>query len=121
MAETLTQETNKILRALLNKFNIDIGDVNINLSDLENLLKGIGGAVETPGVLVVTDAVGLTAGFFAVSIANTGTVDATVLGATLKPGIVWDYCAKTGNTLGAFTYDATPVGAELTILTTKIV
>ena len=114
------QVLNKILDAVSGN-GIEIGDIILNTDNLENLLQGINGSEETPGVLIVSDAAGLAPGFFSVSFTNTGSVDATVLGATIKPGVTWEFEAKTGNRYGAFTYDATAVGAELTILTSKIV
>ena len=88
--------------------------------DLENLLQGIGGSVETPGLLKPTDATGSPLqGMFSVSVTNTGAANGVLLGQTIEPGETLEYSAKTGNTLGDITFDAT--GTQFTILTTKIV
>lgn len=109
---------NKILTALSN-LDLNIGDVILNTDEIENLLQGINGSVETPDFNVVSDNVGLATGFFSVAISNTGGTDGTVLGSTLPAGDTVKFSAKTGNTLGAITYDAT--GTTFAIVTTKIV
>jgi hypothetical protein len=100
--------------------DINLGDINIDLDDVENLLQGIGGSVETPGLLKPTDAVGSPLqGMFSVSVSNTGAANGVLLGQTIEPGETLEYSAKTGNTLGDITFDAT--GTQFTILTTKII
>ena len=96
------------------------GDVIVTTDDLENLLQGIGGSVETPGLLKPTDATGSPLqGMFSVSVTNTGAANGVLLGQPIAPGETLEYSAKTGNTLGDITFDAT--GTQFTILTTKIV
>ncbi len=99
--------------------DINLGDINIDLDDVENLLQGIGGSVETPDFFRVSDAVGLTSGFFSVAISNVGAATGTVLGEDLPAGDTVKFSAKTGNTLGAIAYDAT--STTFAIVTTKIV
>ena len=119
MAETLKQETIRVLRHLLSNITIDTGDITVNTQDIENLLQGIAGSVETPGYSRVSNNVGLAAGFFSVAISNVGAATGTVLGADLPAGDTVKFCAKTGNTLAAIAYDAT--ATTFAIVTTKIV
>lgn len=111
------QVLNKILEAVSGG-NIEIGDINVNLGDLELLLQGQNGSQETPGYILATGAGNITAGKFTVHVRNIGANDGQFLGETLPPGIGLPYEAKVGNTLGAFTYDAT--GTTFVITTTVI-
>jgi hypothetical protein len=99
--------------------DINLGDINIDLDDVENLLQGIGGSEEAPAIVNTVTAGSVVAGTFSVSFYNKGTTDATVLGAPLVPGATLELCAKTGNTLGAIAYIASAT-SELQIITTSI-
>ena len=122
MAETLRQESIRVLRHLLSNITIDAGDITVNTQDIENLLQGIGGSTETPGYTVVSDSNTIATDFFSVTISNTGAANGTVLGTNLPAGDTVKFCAKTGNVLGAITYDATlNGGTTFAIVTTKIV
>jgi hypothetical protein len=92
--------------------------INLNTDNLENLLQGIDGSVETPGMIRTTTNDTLAAGYFSVSFTNTGVAEGTLLGAALKANETVEFTAKTGNTLGAIVYDAS--GTEFLILTTII-
>lgn len=119
---TALNTTDKLLLAILKKqisVSVDTGDLVLNTDDLESLLQGINGSVETPDYSRVSDAVGLSAGFFSVTIYNVGAAAGTVLGVTLPIGDKISFEAKTGNTLGAIAYNAT--GTTFAIITTKIV
>ena len=103
----------------MQNISIDTGDITVNTQDIENLLQGIGGSVETPGYSRVSDSSSLATGFFSIAVANVGGADGTLLGTTLPAGDTVRLCAKTGNTLGAVAYNAT--GTTFAIVTTKIV
>lgn len=100
--------------------DVSLGDIVVNTADIENLLQGIAGSVETPAILNTTSAGSVAAGVFSVSFYNKGTTDATILGAPLVPGATLELCAKTGNTLAAIAYVASAT-SELQIITTTIV
>lgn len=69
-----------------------------------------------PTMSRVTDNVGIAAGKRRVSLFSCGTGNATVLGAILKPGEMVTFAADgQGDTLGAISYDATGLNAELLI------
>ena len=123
MAESLVQETNKVLRAILAKeiaVSIDTGDLVLNTDNIESLLQGKLGSVETPAIQNTVSGGIILEGTFSVSFYNKGTTNATVLGAALLPGATIELSAKVGNTLGAMIYIASAT-SELQIITTTIV
>jgi hypothetical protein len=68
---------------------------------------------ETASLARVTANGAVAAGARSVSLSNTGAADATVAGATLKPGETVSFAARNQNTLGAIAYTA--AGTELVI------
>lgn len=100
--------------------SVDLGDVVLNTDDLESLLQGKLGSTEVPSITIATADGSIPAGAAAVSVTNTGTANASFLGAVIKPGLTVEFCTKTGNTFGAMAYDTFVAGAELTILTTVV-
>jgi hypothetical protein len=109
----------EIIRAL-DSMDINLGDINIDVTSVENLLQGVGGASETPAASRNADTNNtVAAGAFSVSFSNTGAVNCTVAGATLEPGETFEWAAKAGNTLGDIVWIATGATAELVILETR--
>lgn len=114
-----TTTTEKILIEILkNQGDINLDGVNISVDEVEELLQGINGSVETPEYILTSGAGNISAGKFTVNVRNIGNVNGTFLGVNLPPGIGLPFEAKIGNTLGAFTYDAT--GTTFVITTTTI-
>lgn len=119
LSSRATEATLLLALAQLSAINADL-DValstrasEVTLAAVQTLLTG---ATRTPSLVRVTDNVGVPAGAKRVSFYSSGTVNATVLGAILKPGETVTFTADDNkDTLGAFTYDATAVGAELVI------
>lgn len=77
------------------------------------------GVARTPGIIRPTNTSGnvntVAATFYSVSVANVGTADGTVLGATIKPGEVLNFSADAlNNFFTSFAYDAT--GTEFIII-----
>jgi len=76
------------------------------------------GVQRTPTIARTSASSSVAAGAYSVSFASVGTVNATVGGATLKPGETINFDAGAiNNTLGAISYDSSAVGAELLIIT----
>jgi len=76
------------------------------------------GVQRTPTIARTSASSSVVAGAYSVSFASVGTVNATVGGATLKPGETINFDAGAiNNTLGAISYDSSAVGAELLIIT----
>lgn len=61
----------------------------------------------TPTLSTVSTTGTIAAGCVAVSVANTGAANGTLLGQTIAPGVVIDYVAPWGDTIGAIAYNAT--------------
>ena len=86
---------------------------------LQSVETNTTGAARTPGIIRPTNTSGnvntVAATFYSVSVANVGTADGTVLGATIKPGEVLNFSADgLNNFFTSFAYDAT--GTELVII-----
>jgi hypothetical protein len=76
------------------------------------------GVQRTPTIARTSASSSVAAGAYSVSFASVGTVNATVGGATLKPGETINFDAGAiNNTLGAISYNSSAVGAELLIIT----
>jgi len=122
---TARNNTESILLAILREqgdISIDTGDIVVNLGDLENLMQGKLGSVETPSVDIVSDAATLIAGASSISITNIGAAEGvgiTVDGTAIAIGETFEFSAKVGNTLGSLAYVAT--GTSFLILRTTIV
>ena len=98
--------------------SVDTGDIVVNTADIENLLQGVAGSVETPSISRNNNTTGtVAAGAFSVSITNTGVAACTVELVTINPGETVTWEAKVGNTLSAIDWVAT--GSELLILETR--
>jgi hypothetical protein len=99
--------------------------IEVNASGHVNIADGGGSitvdsnaAVRTPTISRVSASSSVTAGAYSVSFASVGTVNATVGGATLKPGETINFDAGAiNNTLASIAYDSSAVGAELLIIT----
>ena len=99
--------------------------IEVNASGHVNIADGGGSitvdsnaVVRTPAILRTTANSSVTAGKFSMSFASVGTADALVGGVILKPGETINFDAGgINNTLGAVTYNASGVGAELLIIT----
>lgn len=75
------------------------------------------GVQRTPTIARTSASSSVTAGAYSVSFASVGTANATVGGATLKPGETINFDAGAiNNTLGAISYDSSAAGAELLII-----
>ena len=119
LSSRATEATLLLALAQLTAINADL-DValstrasEVTLAAVQTLLTG---ATRTPSLARVTDNTGVPAGAKRVSFYSSGTANATVLGAILKPGETVTFTADDNkDTLGAFTYDATAPGAELVI------
>jgi len=116
-AKTTDQQI--LLAILRNQGDINLGDISVSVDDLENLLQGIGGSVETPSTDIVTNAATLIAGASSISITNTGGIAGTVGSTAIAVGETFEFSAKVGNTLGSLAYVAT--GTSFLILRTTIV
>jgi len=128
---TAVTNTQTILTNINNKLvsGTDIGDITINntggasavnIQDGGNSITVDGGTgvQRTPTILRTSTNSSIAAGAYSVSFASVGTANATVGGATLKPGETINFDAGAiNNTLGAITYSASTVGAELLIIT----
>jgi hypothetical protein len=76
------------------------------------------GVSRTPTILRTSASSSIAAGAYSMSFASVGTVNATVGGATLKPGETINFDAGAiNNTLGSVAYNSSAVGAELLIIT----
>ena len=101
---------------------IEIGDVVVNLGDIEQLLQGkLGSKEQGSAERITTASTSASAdGLASVSFTNEGEVDITVGGATLRPEATFEWCAKVGNTLLPISYTV-PAGGDLLILKTVII
>jgi hypothetical protein len=94
------------------------GAVAINDGGNSITVDGGTGVQRTPTIARTSASSSVVAGAYSVSFASVGTVNATVGGATLKPGETINFDAGAiNNTLGAISYDSSAVGAELLIIT----
>jgi hypothetical protein len=94
------------------------GHVNISDGGGSITVDGGTGVSRTPTILRTSASGATSATAYSVSFASVGTVNATVGGFALKPGETINFDAGAiNNTLGAVTYNATAVGAELLIIT----
>lgn len=99
---------------------ITLGDVNVNLNDVENLLKGTGGTQRTPSYSRVTGSGTVALGKFKVSFYNIGTEIGQVLGTDLGPDESITFEVRDADTLGAIAYDPTTPGTGTTFAITTI-
>lgn len=96
------------------------GAAAVNIQDGGNSITVDGGVgvQRTPTILRTSTNSSVAAGAYSVSFASVGTANATVGGATLKPGETINFDAGAiNNTLGAITYNSSTAGAELLIIT----
>lgn len=88
------------------------------VDDISLWLTGSGAAANRTAFMTRATASGTIANAYSVSFSNVGTVNATVLGATLKPTETVNFDAGAiGNILGTIAYDGT--GTELLIIYIK--
>jgi hypothetical protein len=96
------------------------GAAAVNIQDGGNSITVDGGTgvSRTPTILRTATNSSIAAGAYSISFASVGTADATVGGATLKPGETINFDAGAiNNTLGSIAYNSSAVGAELLIIT----
>ena len=96
--------------------NIDIGDINVDMTSVENLLQGVGGTERTPSYTIVSDATSVAAGKYKVQFYNTGGSNGTVLGTTLAPNASITFETRDADTLGAIAYVATGTTFAITTI-----
>ena len=92
----------------------------VNIQDGGNSITVDGGTgvQRTPTILRTSTNSSISGGTYSVSFASVGTANATVGGATLKPGETINFDAGAiNNTLGPIAYNSSNVGAELLIIT----
>jgi len=91
--------------------------VQATASNLNATVVGGTGVQRTPTITRTSANSSVSAGAYSVSFASVGTADATVGGATLKPGETISFDAGAiNNTLAAITYNSSAAGAELLII-----
>lgn len=91
--------------------------VQATASNLNATVVGGTGVQRTPTITRTSANSSVSAGAYSVSFASVGTANATVGGATLKPGETISFDAGAiNNTLAAITYDSSAAGAELLII-----
>lgn len=115
----------------LKEINIDTSAIEATLLDIEAAIGDLAteatlqvvetnttGVARTPGIIRPTAAGNVNtaaATFYSVSVANVGTVNGIVLGATIKPGEVLNFSADAlNNYFTSFAYNAT--GTEFIII-----
>ena len=114
-----TSNTDKILIGVLDalgSMDINLGDINIDMTSVENLLKGTGGTVRTPTFTIVSNAANVAAGAYKVSFFNTGAVAGTVLTTALEPDESITFEVRDADTLGEIAYVATGTTFAITTI-----